>query len=457
MIVDAVASLLVITTRELTLFAAAGLLVGGIDDVAVDMIWAARCGWKRLLRSGLRPQQTASTLPPPARPGRIGVFIACWHEATVIRSTLESALARIRHDDYRIYVGTYVNDPATVAEVEAVRDPRIRLVEGDVVGPTTKAECLNRVWAAARHDELTTGITYKAFVLHDAEDELDADELRVFDALIERYDLVQLPVLPLIRRHSWWARQVSGHYADEFAEAHGRQLAVRSAIGAGIPSAGVGCAISRRALGAMARTRGGRPFDETSLTEDYEIGLRLAGFGGKAAFVAMPCAPGKPLVATRAYFPHSMDAAVRQKTRWMIGIALAGWDRLRWEGGWAETWMRLRDRRAILAALVLVVSYAALLLSGACALLGIWPVHPRWGSLLLDIAGGLLIWRLLLRATTVAYYYGWIEGLWAVPRAIVANVIAMAAARRAFFSYVPGVTPPWDKTDHHPHEALLCD
>ena len=44
----------------------------------------------------------------------------------------------------------------------------------------------------------------------------------------------------------------------------------------------------------------------------------------------------------------------------MTGIALAGWDRLGWSGGLAERWMRLRDRRALLAALVLAAAYVAL-------------------------------------------------------------------------------------------------
>ncbi len=37
----------------------------------------------------------------------------------------------------------------------------------------------------------------------------------------------------------------------------------------------------------------------------------------------------------------------------MVGISLAGWDRMGWHGGPAEWWMRIRDRRATLAALVL--------------------------------------------------------------------------------------------------------
>ena len=82
-------------------------------------------------------------------------------------------------------------------------------------------------------------------------------------------------------------------------------------------------------------------------------GLRLHGLGRRAAFVRLPAGRGRPAIATRAYFPATLDAAVAQKARWMTGIALAGWDRLGWSGGLAERWMRLRDRQSLLAALVL--------------------------------------------------------------------------------------------------------
>src|SRR3546814_14094175 len=48
--------------------------------------------------------------------------------------------------------------------------------------------------------------------------------------------MVQIPVMPLIKRKERW---VGGHYGDEFAEAHGKELAVRSRLGLPLPSAGV--------------------------------------------------------------------------------------------------------------------------------------------------------------------------------------------------------------------------
>ena len=139
--------------RELTIFAAIGLLAGGLDDLAIDLIWLARGLWRRLAVYSRFPRAAVTTLHRPERPGRIAVFVGAWHEGDVIAPMLRAALARFTHSDYRIYVGTYPNDPATLAAVRSVADHRVRLVEGLLPGPTTKAEALNRCWAAMLADE----------------------------------------------------------------------------------------------------------------------------------------------------------------------------------------------------------------------------------------------------------------------------------------------------------------
>lgn len=445
---------LAVAARETSLFAAAGLVLGGLDDVLIDLIWIGRTLWRGGTVYRRHPRCTAASLAAPERPGRIAIFVAAWLESDVIGDMLRTALGRLAHDDYRIFVGTYPNDPATQAAVRAVDDSRLHLVGGVLPGPTTKAECLNRCWEALRRDEQRTGIRYKAVLLHDAEDVVHPQELRVVDRLIERFDLVQLPVLPLIDEGSRW---ISGHYGDEFAELHGRQVVVREALGAAIPAAGVGCALGREVLARIAEEANGAPFDASSLTEDYEIGLRMARLGARSAFVAMPAAPGEPLVAVRAFFPATLTAAVRQKTRWITGIACAGWDRLRWDRGFVECWMRLRDRRAILSALVLAAAYLALVLTGLCRLLRVPIAWPAGVPALMAVTSGLLVWRLIWRGVTVWRFYGWREGLRSLPRTVVANIILMMAARRALGAYIPGVVPAWDKTSHRFPTVPTCE
>ena len=248
--------------REAALFAAAGFLVLGLSDLAVDLIW-----FGLRLRGLGRARPAAADLPPPARPGPIAVFVPAWDEAAVIGPMLRGAVAAWGEGDWRIYVGTYPNDRPTTAAASAVPDPRVRVAVGPSPGPTTKAECLNRLWRALLANEAAEGRLAKAVVLHDAEDVVHPDELRLFDGLVERFDLVQLPVLPLLDPNSRW---IAGHYADEFAESHGKELVVREAIGAALPSAGVGCAFARDALDRLSAAAGAPPFDADSLTEDYE-------------------------------------------------------------------------------------------------------------------------------------------------------------------------------------------
>jgi adsorption protein B len=274
------------------------------------------------------------------------------------------------------------------------------------------------------------------------------------DRLIGDHATVQLPVLPLVDRGS---RLISGHYCDEFAESHAKQLVVRAALGARLPLAGVGCAIARAALDGLAAARGGAPFDPTSLTEDYELGLTVSRDAGRGVFVRLRDAGGEP-IAVRALFPASLDAAVRQKARWMAGIALAGWDRIGWArwSDWREHWMRMRDRRAPLAVLVLCAAYLSLLAwagSQACHWLAGTPPPSQSRALrtLLVATSALLAWRLTLRALFTGRTYGWRVGLLAVPRSFVANLIAMLAARRALVLYIAMLidgVPRWEKTAH---------
>ena len=444
-----------VAAHELALFAAIGFLIGGIDDLLVDIFWVARAAWRRLFVYSRHERMTIDTLPPAEEPGWLAVFIPAWDEARVIQPMLRHALTSFGSGDYRIYVGCYPNDRETIAAAEAIarEDAHVRVVVNPLPGPTTKADCLNTIWRMLQADEAERGAAAKAVILHDAEDIVHSGELKVFDRLIERFELVQIPVMPLMDPRSRW---IAGHYADEFAEHHGKSLVVREAIGAGVPLAGTGCAIRRDALQKMADAHAGLPFDPTSLTEDYEIGLRILEAGGRNVFVRLPAPGVAGTVAVRAYFPGTIKAAVRQKARWMTGIALAGWDRLGWRGGLPELWMRSRDRWMVLNAIVLTAAYLALVLWSFVFV--VWwltgyfyrqPSELLETLLLINLA--LLIWRLVWRFAFVTRIYGLFEGLLSIPRAVVANIIAMMSARRAFglyWSSRKGDTMIWEKTSH---------
>ena len=436
---------------ELALFAGVGFLLFAVNDLAVDLIYFARSIWRSLTVYTRYPRAFASYFVFNKDPGFIAILVPAWDESAVIASMLKATLDRLDYERYRIFVGHYRNDPATAAAIASVKDPRVEAVEVPAKGPTTKADCLNHLYDALIAYETANDVEAKAVVLHDAEDVVHRFELRIFDGLIGRAAVIQLPVLPLPDPHSRW---ISGHYCDEFAEAHVKELVVREAIGAAVPLAGVGCAIERRALCRLAAMQDGRPFAGASMTEDYEIGLRLGALGLKTMFVRIPTQPGeRAIVASRGHFPATLGSAVRQKARWLGGIALSGWDRLGWSGGLGERWMRMRDRRGPLAALLLIAAYGAALLWSqiwlAEALGAPIQARPSPGLItLLTINGWLLAWRILMRACFTTAAYGLGEGLLSIPRLLVGNVIAMLAAARAISLHLGGGARRWDKTRH---------
>jgi bacteriophage N4 adsorption protein B len=441
---------------ELVLFAATWFLIGGFNQLAIDGIWFGHRLYRKLRYYRIAPPQNSAQIANAAHPGLLAVFVPTWQESNVIAAMLHRCRESWQNGTtrYQIYVGCYPNDAAGIQEVVSAiaDDTRIKLVICDASGPTTKADCLNRLWRAMQADELVMGVKAKAIILHDAEDYVHADELLIFDRLIEKAQGVQLPVIPVEVPGSKW---ISGHYCDEFAVSHGRDLVVREAIGAALPFAGVGCAIDRVTLGRIALTNQNNPFDVNSLTEDYELGLHIGAQGGRTMLARIRDQSGN-LIGTRACFPATFEAAVRQKARWVTGIALAGWDRMGWNAKPVEIWMRLHDRIAVFAAILLFIAYVCLVLTGvlvAAVLLTDFQMSPLSpvASMLLWANGFLMLWRLGIRAVFVNKSYGWRSGLCSIPRSVVSSAIAIIAARRAVANYIQfcmGRKLAWDKTEH---------
>lgn len=454
--------------RELMLFASVGILLFGIDDLLFDAIWIATRRRDRGRRAGTGSAECD---------GPLAIFLPAWKEDAILAATLRRMLTAWGGEDFRIYVGCYPNDAATLLAITPLvaRDRRLRLVVSAHDGPTTKGDNLNQLWAALGEDERMEGRRFAAIILHDAEDQVHREELGLYRRHLIDCAMVQIPVVPIISRGSRW---IGGHYGDEFAEAHGKEMAVRSRLGLPVPSAGVGCALTRNVVALMAIDRGGDPFRADSLTEDYEVGMLIARYGLRARFVDAAGVMGERIVS-RGSFPGKADAAIRQKSRWITGIALAGWDQLGWSSAarrpdagaaarcpatsvWAARWMLWRDRRAPLAAIVLLAAYAALIAAGlgraGQAWLGWQDVAVEENMrLMLGLNALLLMWRLAIRGHFTARWYGWRQGMLSVPRAFVANVIAILAARRAVVQYwrmIQSGQVVWDKTEHMAVEGL---
>ena len=196
---------LAVAEHELLLFAGVFFVVGALDEFAVDIVFA----WLRL--TGRARTWTIDRAEANRRPlaGPAALLIPTWREERVIEFTIAHALAAWPHPELRIYAGCYANDSATLASIirGAAADPRVRLVVHGRAGPTTKADCLNRLYAALEHDERRNGADFRVVVLHDAEDMVDPAALGLMDRAADEAEFVQLPVVPGPQAGSWIGSQ----------------------------------------------------------------------------------------------------------------------------------------------------------------------------------------------------------------------------------------------------------
>jgi len=410
---------------------------------------------------------------------KVAIIIACWHEKVVIAKTLTNACKNIHYRNYDIFVGTYPNDPETQAEVDRVSRefPQVHKVITADNGPTNKAANLNQVFEAIQNYEHKTGLRYEIIIMHDAEDIVHPYELLVSNYLIPRMDVVQIPVFPMdlpLRHVTHWT------YADEFAENHTKLLLVRELIGGFVPSAGVGTAFTKRAFELFAIENAKKIFTTDSLTEDYELGLRmnLRGYRGAFVLVRIPYEDGEnqkgkkviDWVATRAVFPLSFWSAVRQKTRWNIGIILQSWQKIGWKGNAMVRWNLFQDRKALFTTPTTFVGYFVLLYFFLYQILRTYfviympplivPNTLLW--YLTIISTFFMIWRLGSRAYAVNKIYGLWPAITSIPRSIWGNIINFFAIVRAFYIYlttrIHKQTVQWDKTDHNlPSEVEVIE
>ena len=198
--------------HELLLFAAFWFIVSAADEMAVDLCWL----WL-LMRRRIGEGTVALSEEGRVLQGRAAVFVAAWHEADVIGSMVAHTLAVWPQRELTLYVGCYCNDPDTIAAAirGARADPRVRIVVNERPGPTTKADCLNRLYAALCADEHRGGFQYRNVVLHDAEDMVHPAALAVIDGALDDADFVQLPVRPEPQPASRWVAGQNANMAQE--------------------------------------------------------------------------------------------------------------------------------------------------------------------------------------------------------------------------------------------------
>jgi adsorption protein B len=428
--------------------------LSGLDDFFVDLIaWLGNC----------RPQPLGTDEAEGMchkREKAIAIIVPAWEEWQVIARMLTGNASRIHYRSYHFFVGVYPNDANTQTEVRAVSHEltNVHAVVNDRPGPTSKGQILNHVIDGIFEYERKHGTKFDAFLMYDAEDVIHPFSLKLANHLLDRFDFVQTPVFSLHRsvRHL-----VAGTYMDEFAEAHTKDLLVRAKLGAAVPSAGVGTALSRALVDRLRRDNEGHVFNESSLTEDYEVGIRAHRMAAAAHFACVwyrdTNTGRREFIATREYFPKTFRRSVRQKTRWITGIAFQGARNLQWPGGWANRYFLARDRKAPLTNLATLLGYLILVYLVLYAwLLDPIPLQKTTGltavSVLIAANVFFMCNRLLQRYICVARVYGGLAALLIVmrwPVAIVINAFAsVQAIRKHAVSLVGGTRIAWEKTSH---------
>ncbi len=474
---------LLVGLKALLMVLSVVFLISGLDELLFDIVYVARRLYYKLYISRRYPPLTEDKLL--AVPEQlVAIMVPCWDESAVIRQMLQNTIQTINYTNYHIFVGVYPNDPATHREVELVRETyaNVHRVVCPKDGPTNKADCLNWVYEGIQVFEKDNGLRFDIYVMNDSEDLVHPLYLKLFNYLIPRKDMVQLPVFPLPGR--WW-QLTRCHYMDEFAENHSKDLAVREILSKSVPSAGVGSAYSRRAMEALAADSNNQLFNINSLTEDYDFGLRLSKFGYPQIFVRHALrrmttkktlfggtrkVERKEYVVIRELFPLTFSQAVRQKGRWVVGIALQGWALLGWQGSFWHRYLLARDRKSLLTNQVnMLGNFVVPLVAGISLWQYLDPEAYRYPPLvdpdsflwyLTFVNLFFLLWRMAWRAVYVHSIYGGFQAALSVPRLFWGNLINFCATWRAIRIYTKylftGKIIAWDKTAHvYPTEAEL--
>lgn len=440
---------------------AVGILISSIDDLFIDIYY-----WVRRVYRWL----TISTKHAPLRleqlqtkeESYLAIMVPAWQEHDVIAKMVENTIATMDYKKYVIFLGTYQNDAQTTAEADRMVRRFPTMVKRATVpndGPTCKADCLNWIAQSIFLYEEEHGIKFSGLIIHDSEDVIHPLEFRMFNYLIGRKDLIQMPVLSLERG---WYDWVGATYMDDFAEWHEKEMVVRESLNGLVPGSGVSTCYSRRAIQLLAEQNANQPFNTDTLTEDYDLSFRLKKLGTSQVFVRFPVVhtvkrksfwTGKEyevdvdsVVATREYFPSTLRTAYRQRTRWVLGVAFQGWQQMGWRGGLATKYLFFRDRKSLWAPYVGLLTYFT-----AGSFMTIWSLrfagleYMRFPDFVetrswLFYVYLLNFWfffnRIAHRVYFVTLEHGIVQGILSVPRMVVGSVINLFAVSRAWRIFV---------------------
>lgn len=453
-----------------------------------DFLWDIYSFTKRAQYKRNRLDFKVLRTPPPKL---LAMTIGAWNESAVIGAVIENLIASIQYPKsmYHLFVGVYPNDHETMAIVAEIEKkvPNVHMVVNCLPGPTTKAQNINYVITQIKAYEKLYGWRFASITVHDAEDVVHPYELMVTNYMIDYYDGLQFPVFPLMqmpRFSNFFKTMTVGTYADEFAENHFTTMVGRCSTGAFVPSAGTGFALSRKTIDTFETDE---ILPNGSLTEDYRLSLTLFE-KGLAMHYVLDLIPRVAqdnrivfdYVTTRSMFPATFQAAVKQKTRWILGITMQS---VELKDVFAKNSLSFigrysiyKDLKAKVGNLLVFVGYPVLIYFFASFFIPLTPIYPMYSfswylSLVITL---MMIERQISRSIAICSVYGFRSMFFAcllppvLPIRIVwGNLINMTATIKAYMQSMSGSTGKkktnpkkktfaWSKTDHTflPKEVL---
>jgi cellulose synthase/poly-beta-1,6-N-acetylglucosamine synthase-like glycosyltransferase len=425
----AVAAMMVLAAAVM---APAGTML--IFDVTLASVFMAWIGLRFSVAFADRPaSNTLPELTDDALPVYT-VIAALYREA----ASVDGLLAAIERLDYPrekldVIIAVEVDDDDTRAAIAGRRNRLpVTVIPVPMGGPRTKPRALNAALPFARG-------TFT--VIYDAEDRPEPDQLRhalqTFCASGDDLACVQARLSIDNTADSWLARLFTAEYAGQFDVF----LPGLAAIGLPLPLGGSSNHFHTAVLRAV------HGWDAYNVTEDADLGMRLARFGYRSEVIGS---------TTYEEAPAQLAPWLRQRTRWFKG--------------WMQTWaVHMRKPRRLMRDLGPLGFFSFQLIVGGNALAAL--VHPLLiAGLAYAAISGIAIWRtdsvaetilVALYGTTVVAGYltsvflGWLglkrRGLlgsaWVLVLTPVHWLLLSLAAWRALYQFV--FAPyAWEKTAH---------
>ena len=353
---------------------------------------------------------------------------------------LVAALLRLDYPAAKLDILLVVEsvDQETQAALRAqALPPHMRVLVVPDVGPRTKPKALNYALRLAR------GVLV---VVYDAEDEPEPDQLRRAQHAFQHGppDLmcVQGRLALYNPRPGWLARQFMLEYAALFD----MMLPALVALGLPVPLGGTSNHFPRATLEAL----GG--WDAYNVTEDADLGIRIARAGGRIAVLDS---------TTFEEAPEQLGVWLRQRTRWLKGFMLTWLVHMRRPGRLLAQLgpIGFIGFNAFLGGTVL----SALILPVFIVMLGL---EVAAGGLLLPAEtalGGALLWAAVfnlvggfLSGMAIAGFAASRRGLLGLlPHLVVMPLYWVLISLAAYRAAAQLVTAPylWEKTPHRARET----